>query len=82
MLAEQHLTTYQARLASLPICRKRNKKDVEWVYARESVLRTKFVRLVVSLDRLLVKEFHRHDFKTRKEKSRSLSKPPQSRWVR
>jgi hypothetical protein len=53
MLVDQYLTTYQESGVTTDLSEETGKR--ERGYAQERFIRTKFVRLVVSLDRLLVK---------------------------
>jgi hypothetical protein len=53
MLVDQYLTTYQESSVTTDLSEETGQD--ERGYARERFIRTKFVRLVVSLDRLLVK---------------------------
>lgn len=54
MLVDQYLTTYQASGVTTDLSEETGKR--EWGYLWERFIRTKFVRLVVSLDCLLVKK--------------------------
>lgn len=54
MLVDQYLTTYQASGVTTDLSEETGKR--EWGYLWERFIRTEFVCLIISLDRLLVKK--------------------------